>query len=79
MEAWAPSWHVSAAQDRAPDFFFQVYNLKWIQEPRPQFNPIILCAAGVSMQDKYLQKFSQAARDLANLVDCRLFAHKRRA
>lgn len=79
MEAWSPSWHRCEASDRAPDFYFQIFNLKTFPEQPLKFNPIILCAAGVSLGRDYLHRFAQAAKSLARLVDSRLFARKRRA
>ncbi len=78
MEAWAPAWNVCESEDRAPDFYFQVFDVEAHLVKKPRFNPIILCAAGASMGKRYLGHCGQAARELAKLVDSRLFARKRR-
>ena len=79
MEAWSPSWNQCEASNRAPDFYFQIFNAKTFRPQPLKFNPIILCAAGVSLDQDYLHRFAQAAKRLAELVDSRLFARKRRA
>lgn len=78
MEAWSPSWNVCEAEDRAPDFYFQLFNAKQHEPKKPRFNPIIICAVGVSMKPSYLSQFRQAAKKLAKQVESRLFVYKER-
>jgi len=77
MEAWAPSWDRCESEDRAPDFFFDMFNEQYFVR-KPRFNPLILCAAGASMPKRYLCQFEQAVKELARLVESPLCARKRR-
>jgi hypothetical protein len=77
MEAWAPSWDKCDSEDRAPDFFFEMYNEQYYVR-KPRFNPMIICAAGASMPKRYLSQFEQAVKELATLVESRLCARTRR-
>jgi hypothetical protein len=77
MEAWAPSWDKCEAEDRAPDFFFELSNEQH-HARRPRFNPLITCAVSVSMPKQYLRQFEQAVKELAKLVESRLCVRTRR-
>jgi hypothetical protein len=77
MEAWAPSWNKCESENRAPDFFFEMFNEQDLIR-KPKFNPMIICAVGASMPKPYLRQFEEAVKNLARLVESRLFARTRR-
>jgi hypothetical protein len=80
IEAWAPSWNVCEREKTAPDFYFEMINESMFQSANKKlaFNPFILIAVSVSLDEDHRLGIRKSAGLLSSFVESKQFVSRKR-